>query len=54
MLVSWRVSVLLFLCFFFHPRHPVIVSDDEWDVQVPPKRILFRFRYHSQEVSQDP
>ena len=31
------------------PRHPVIFSDD-WDVQSPPKRVVFRFHYHSQKV----
>ena len=37
-----------------HPRHPVIFSADDWGVQSPPKRIGFRFHYHSQKVSQDP
>ncbi len=32
------------------PRHPVIFSDDDWGVQSPPKRIVFRFQYHSQKV----
>jgi len=31
-------------------RHPVIFSDDEWDVQAPPKCIFFWFHYHSKEV----
>ena len=29
-------------------------SDDDWGVQSPPKRKVFRFHYHSQKVSQDP
>ena len=33
-----------------NPRHPVIFSDD-WDVQSPPKRMVFRFHYHSQKVT---
>ena len=32
----------------------VTFSDDDWDVQSLPKRIVFRFHYHSQKVSQDP
>ena len=33
------------------PRHPVIVSDDDWGVQSPPQHgIIFRFHYHSQKV----
>ena len=30
------------------PRHPAIFSDDDWGVQSPSKRIVFRFHYHSQ------
>ena len=33
-----------------NPRHPVILSADDWGVQSPPKRIVFRFHYHSQKV----
>ena len=33
-----------------NPRHPVIFSDD-WDVQSPPKPMVFRFHYHSQKVT---
>ena len=36
-----------------YPRNPVIFSDDDWGVQSPPKRIVFRFHYHSQKASQD-
>ena len=25
------------------PRHPVILSENDWDVQLPSKRIVFRF-----------
>ena len=32
------------------PRHPVIFSTDDWGVQLPPKRIVFRLPYHSQKV----
>ena len=32
------------------PRHPVIFSDDTWGVQSPPKSIVFRFHYDSQNV----
>ena len=40
-------NMSVFVCF---PRHAVIFSDDEWDVQSPPKRIVFSFYYHSQKV----
>ena len=33
-----------------NPRHPVIFSDDDWGVQSPSKRIVFRFHYHSLKV----
>ena len=36
------------------PRHPVIVSDDDWGLQPPPKRIVLRFHYHSQFRWLDP
>ena len=35
------------LSFILFPRHPVICSDNDWNVQSPPKRIVF---YQSQEV----
>ena len=31
------------------PRHPVIFSDNDWDVHSPPQHSL-KFHYHSQEV----
>ena len=31
----------------------VIFSDNDWGVKWPPKRIVFKFHYHSQGVSQD-
>ena len=34
----------------YFPRHPVIFSDSDWDVQSPPKCKAFGFHYHSQEV----
>ena len=36
-------------CVFF-PRNPVIFSVDDWGVQSPPKRKVFRFHYHSEKV----
>ena len=37
------------------PRDPMTtLSEDDWGVQSPPKRKVFRFHYHSQKVSQDP
>ena len=38
--VNIDLEALEYPCF---PRHPVIFSDDDWDVQSPPKRIVFRF-----------
>ena len=40
----------------YNPRDPITLSDDDWGVQSPPKRKLFRFHYHSQKVitSRDP
>ena len=35
---------------FAVPRDPIILSEDDWGVQSPPKRIVFRFHYHSQKV----
>ena len=32
------------------PRDPITLSDDDWGVQSPPKRKVFRFHYHSQKV----
>ena len=32
------------------PRHPVIFSDNDCDVQSPAKCILYRFHYHSQKM----
>ena len=32
------------------PRHPVIFSNGNWDVQSPLKLIVFRFHHHSQKV----
>ena len=40
--------------FFSNPRDPITLSEDDWGVQSPPKRKVFRFHYHSQKVSQDP
>ena len=40
----------LFRSFSYFPRDPVIFSDNDWDVQSPPQRIVFGFHYHSQEV----
>ena len=28
---------------FFYPRDPITLSDDDWGVQSPPKRKVFRF-----------
>ena len=36
------------------PRDPITLSEDDWGVQSPPKRKVFRFHDHSQKVSQDP
>ena len=35
---------------YLYPRNPVILSEDDWGVQSPPKRKVFRFHYHSQKV----
>ena len=32
------------------PRDPITLSDDDWGLQSPPKRKVFRFHYHSQKV----
>ena len=32
------------------PRDPITLSEDDWGVQSPPKRIVFWFHYHSQKV----
>ncbi len=32
------------------PRDPITLSEDEWGVESPPKRIVFRFHYHSEKV----
>ena len=32
-----------------YPRHPVIFSHNDWDVQSPPQHS--RFHYHSQKVT---
>ena len=32
------------------PKDPITLSEDDWGVQSPPKRIVFRFHYHSQKV----
>ena len=31
-------------------RHPIILSENDWGVQSPSKRIVFRLHYHSQKV----
>ena len=36
--------------FFYNPRYPITLSDDDWGVQSPPKRKVFMFHYHSQKV----
>ena len=37
---------------YMNPRHPVILSDNDWGVQSPPKCIVFNYRLHchSQKV----
>ena len=32
------------------PRDPINLSEDDWGVQSPPKRKVFRFHYYSQKV----
>ena len=32
------------------PTNPITLSEDDWGVQSPPKRKVFRFHYHSQKV----
>ena len=50
-LVTWRCENRVEMYWLIAlPRHPVIFSDDDCDVQSPPKRIVFRFHYHSQKV----
>ena len=44
---TWGVLILT------NPGHPVIFSDD-WDVQSPPKRIVFRFDYPFSEGEPGP
>ena len=36
--------------FYNLPRDPITLSEDDWGVQSPPKRKVFRFHYHSQKV----
>ena len=40
---------------YFFPRFPVILSENDWGVQSPPKRIVLGFHNHSQKMigSQD-
>ena len=38
-------------CIF--PMDPTTLSDDDWGVQSPPKRKVFKFHYHSQKVPRD-
>ena len=44
---------MLCACACVYPRDPITLSADDWGVQSHPKRIVFRFHYHYQKVSQD-
>ena len=40
----------MYIQYMLYPRHTVKFSDDDWDLQSPPKRIVFKIHWILKDI----